>query len=129
MKDKAILCVDDEAIILLSLKRELQQQFGENYLIETALNATEATELIEDLTLEGIRILLIISDWLMPGIRGDEFLIAIHAKYPHIKAIMITGQADDSAIKRVKAEANIHQVFTKPWNRVALFDSIRECLP
>ena len=128
MSDKAILCVDDEALIVLSLKRELQQQLGVAYLIETALSAEEANELIEELVGRGIRILLIISDWLMPGIRGDEFLIAVHEKYPDIKAIMITGHADDASIERLHKEARLYKLFTKPWNKSELLQAVRDCL-
>ena len=35
----AILCVDDEAIILTSLKEQLRRRFGERYLYETAWEA------------------------------------------------------------------------------------------
>lgn len=35
MKEPVILCIDDEELVLMSLKRELHQALGE-YLIETA---------------------------------------------------------------------------------------------
>ena len=38
----------------------------------------------------------------MPGIKGDEFLIRVHQKYPKIVKVMLTGQADEVAIERVK---------------------------
>ena len=92
MKKEAILCVDDESILLLSLKQTLQMHLGNEYRYETALNAEQAWKIIETLVKEQVKIIVIISDWLMPGIKGDEFLIQVHKKYPEIKAIMITGQ-------------------------------------
>ena len=42
--------------------------------------------------------IIIVSDWLMPGMKGDEFLIQVHQKFPHIVKVLLTGQADSEAI-------------------------------
>lgn len=57
----------------------------------------------------------IVSDWLMPGIKGDEFLIQIHQRFPNLVTVMLTGQADEAAIERAKKEANLHACLHKPW--------------
>lgn len=62
MSKLAILCVDDEAIILNSLLRQLQSAFDDTYLYETAENAEEALELIEELNEESTDLLVIVSD-------------------------------------------------------------------
>jgi CheY-like chemotaxis protein len=49
MAGNAILCVDDENIILDSLKEQLEKYFGYDYLYETAENGEEGLELIEEL--------------------------------------------------------------------------------
>jgi CheY-like chemotaxis protein len=124
----AILCVDDEAIILLSLKNELRMALGNKYIYESAMNALEAKNKIEILVKDGIDIILIISDWLMPGMKGDEFLIEIHKKYPKIKSIMITGHADPESIEKAKKEANLVACLSKPWNNKELIDIVKSCL-
>jgi DNA-binding NtrC family response regulator len=124
MKRKAILCVDDEAIILLSLVQELKRAFGSKYLYEKALDAESALETVEELEREGAAVILIISDWLMPGMRGDAFIEAVKERYPGIKTILITGQADDEAIERVRKVASVLAVFKKPWNSKALIETI-----
>lgn len=73
MTKKAILCVDDEKIILDSLKEQIENRMGAGYIYETAENAEEGLEVIEELIEEGAEVLIIVSDWLMPGIKGDEF--------------------------------------------------------
>ena len=73
MSNKAILCVDDENIILLSLRDQISRYFGDRYRYEMAESAAEAWEVIEDLHNVGVRILIVVADWLMPGIRGDDF--------------------------------------------------------
>ena len=126
MSKKAIVCVDDEAIILLSLKQELKTNFGDSFVYETALNAQDALETVESLVEDGIQVILIITDWLMPGLKGDEFLKEITSRYDNISAIMITGHADRVAIERVESDPSVLAVLTKPWNPRTLRDLISE---
>jgi CheY-like chemotaxis protein len=72
MTTRAIVCVDDELIVLDSLKEQLKRRFGDNYYIEVAESGEEALLVIEELQKEGIEIPLIISDQIMPRIQGDE---------------------------------------------------------
>ncbi|MCP4347408.1 MAG: response regulator [Desulfobacterales bacterium] len=125
MSKKAILCVDDEKIILDSLKSQLKKRFGNMYVYEAAENADEAFELIEELVEDGIEILVIVSDWLMPGIKGDEFLIRVHSQFPGIIKVMLTGQADGNAVENAKKNANLHRCLYKPWDEKDLFEAIQ----
>ncbi len=128
MTEQAILCVDDEAIILESLKEQLKRKFGSTYLYEVAESVSEAWEIIEDLVIDKIEILIIISDWLMPEIKGDEFLIAVHQRFPQVVTVMLTGQADELAIKRATEQANLYRCLYKPWNEDELVEVISSAL-
>jgi CheY-like chemotaxis protein len=128
MSKPAILCVDDEAIVLESLEIQLQKTFGNKYLYEFAESAEEALEILEELVEDQIQVVVIISDWLMPGMKGDEFLVRVHQKIPNVIKIMLTGQADEEAIERAKDEANLYQLFYKPWNTNQLVQSIEVSL-
>ena len=48
MDEIIILCVDDEEIVLKSLKRELNEGLGVEYIIETAEGGEEALEVFEN---------------------------------------------------------------------------------
>jgi CheY-like chemotaxis protein len=124
MAKKGILCVDDEASILESLKEQLKRQFGPDYFYEVATSADEALEILEELQEEALEILIIVSDCLMPGTTGDELLIQVHQKYPHIVKVMLTGQADTAAIRRAEREANLHRCLFKPWSEAELVETI-----
>lgn len=128
MTKAAILCVDDEASILKVLKGQLKRCFGKQYSYETAQSAEEAWEIIDDLCEDGIQLLLIVSDWLMPGIKGDEFLVQVHKRFPCIVNVMLTGQADEVAIERAKREANLHACLYKPWKEQDLYQLISTAL-
>jgi DNA-binding NtrC family response regulator len=128
MSKPAILCVDDEVVVLESLEIELTKAFDDAYLYETAESADEAMEIIQELQDDSIAIIVIVSDWLMPGTKGDEFLIQVHKKCPNSIKILLTGQADESAIERAKTQANLHRCLRKPWKSQDLIETIKSAL-
>ncbi|MFB2924106.1 MULTISPECIES: response regulator [Aerosakkonema] len=128
MSKPVILCVDDERVILQSLRTQLKAAFGDDCIYEMAEDPDEALEVIKELTEEGINITMIVSDWLMPGMRGDEFLIRVHKQFPNIVKVMLTGQADESAIERAKTEANLHSCLLKPWSEAELVQIVKSTL-
>jgi response regulator RpfG family c-di-GMP phosphodiesterase len=128
MSKPVILCVDDESIILTSLTRQLKQVFDDAYVYEMAESADEAFEIIEELSADKINVVVIVSDWLMPGMKGDEFLIKVHQKFPNVVKILLTGQADKRAIERATKEANLHRYIAKPWEQQELINSIESGL-
>lgn len=117
MKKEAIICVDDEIIILLSLIQELKQLLGNNYLYLKAVDGESALKLISDIQSKGISVVLIISDWKMPGLKGDELLERVRVLFPEIKSIMITGQASNEAIAGMRRNEKIISVLRKPWDK------------
>jgi DNA-binding NtrC family response regulator len=115
MKRRLIICVDDEKAVLETLERQLSQALGENFVIEVAQGPQEAWEIIEDGS-DDLELSLVISDWLMPEVRGDKFLVDLHAKHPHVNKIMLSGQADSDAVENAQKNANLHAFVSKPWD-------------
>jgi CheY-like chemotaxis protein len=127
-RDAAILLVDDEKVVLDSLSGQLSQLYGSRYVYEQAENVAEAWEVIEELHDGGTRILVIVSDWLMPGTRGDDFLVEVRRRHPDIRTVLLTGQADDAAIRRVHEEAQVERVLFKPWSVDDLRETVERAL-
>lgn len=126
MSKSVILCVDDETIVLDSLKIQLKQAFGDKYVYEVAESAAEALEVIEEFSEQQTsEVLVIISDWLMPGMKGDELLVKVHKKFPTIIKLMLTGQADKEAVEHAFQEANLTRCLYKPWNAQELIETIK----
>ncbi|MBF0469677.1 MAG: response regulator [Desulfamplus sp.] len=125
MTKKVILCVDDEKFVLDTLRTQITSHYGSDYECEIAENAEEALELIEEYHIDNLDLIIIVSDWLMPGIKGDEFLVRVHQKFPDIVKVMLTGQADADAIDRVKREASLHRCLHKPWKEHDLIETIK----
>ncbi|MGB3239091.1 MAG: response regulator [Geitlerinemataceae cyanobacterium] len=128
MTRKAIVCVDDERIILSSLRDQLAQQIGNEYEIELAESGEEAIEIFEECQADNIEVSLIITDQIMPGVKGDELLIQIHKRYPKTLKILLTGQADADAVGNAVNWANLYRYISKPWDVADLNLTVTEAL-
>ncbi len=116
-KRPVILCVDDEKSVLSTLKQQLSVDLNEEFEIEIAESADEALEVIEELQVDSVRIAAIISDQIMPGMKGDELLIEVHQSDPDIPKILLTGQASLIAVQNAINKASLYRYISKPWER------------
>jgi len=115
MKKQAIICVDDDKAVLETLEEQLERLFGDKYIYEVAESGQEALDLIEDLVSEGYAPVTVISDWSMPGMKGDEFLTQLHGRYDGVVKILLSGQAPEEAIERAYKFAKLDHYIQKPW--------------
>lgn len=117
MKDSGIiLCVDDDTTVLVALRTLLAHVFGSSHLVEIAESGDEALEILDDLERQGQHLSIIISDFIMPGMRGDELLIELHQRSPKTITIMLTGQSDFDGVKKAINQANLYRFLEKPFN-------------
>src|SRR6476661_5449129 len=115
MKKPVIVCIDDEPDVLNSLKIELKKAIGDRCIIETAEGGADALELLADLQADEYEIALVLSDYIMPDIKGDELLRRIHESSPETLTIMLTGQADLEALSNAIKYAKLYRYIPKPW--------------
>jgi DNA-binding NtrC family response regulator len=124
----ASICVDDEISVLDGLRQELSRELGKNYLVEVADSAEEALDLLDELIEEGFTAPVIISDQLMPGMKGDEFLIEVNRRLPEIKKILLSGQAPEDAIQRAFQEGSLFRYLQKPWESQTLTPTVLDAI-
>jgi CheY-like chemotaxis protein len=122
---KAILSVDDERIILESLKFQLTKHFQNEFLLEFAESGIEALEIVDELINDDIELLLIISDYLIPKMDGEELIKIIKNKYPKINVVMLTGQANSTVINELLNSGLLNEVILKPWSEEQLIKIIK----
>lgn len=115
MSKPFVLCIDDEDTVLESLKIELRKSIGQKCIIETAQGGDEALELLEELLKDNFEVAVVISDYIMPGRKGDEVLKEIHEKSPQTITVMLTAQADIDAISNAITHADLYRYIAKPW--------------
>ena len=124
---KLIICVDDERIVLNSLQTVLHRNLGKGYDLEFLESSQEVLEVIQEYESHGSHeIVVIISDWLMPEIKGDELLAKIKSSYPDIKGIILSGQADPKVIREAIQKSYVDHFIQKPWEEKELIDCILE---
>jgi adenylate cyclase len=128
MNPPVIICVDDEQTILDSLRIQLETTLGDDYLIEMAQGGEEALEVISELLEDNYEITVVIADYIMPGMKGDELLIRIHDISPKTHKIMLTGQADIEAIGKAIQYAKLYRYIAKPWQADDLNLTIKEAV-
>lgn len=124
----AIVCVDDQKLVLIGLRDQLIRLLGDEYAIQLAESGKEALEIFAELEREGIEIPLVICDQIMPRMRGDELLIALHARYPKTRKILLTGDANMNAVINAVNGANLYRYISKPWDEEDLGLTVREAI-
>lgn len=120
----AILCVDDDPLVLDSLWLQLDRSLGKQFVVECAESAEEGFEVIENLANQGLRLVLIVSDWIMPQMQGHEFVSRVRVAHPNVQAIVLSGQADEIILDKMLLQGSIAQYIRKPWDEEDLLSAI-----
>ena len=123
-----IICIDDDQTVLDSLMRKLSVNLGDRFEIETAMGGIEALELVDDLLAEGCEIAVVIADYIMPDMKGDEVLKHIHERSPNTLKIMLTGQATIEGVSNAVNSAQLYRYIAKPWVSAQLNLTLQEAL-
>ena len=118
-----IICVDDEHIVLKSLESVLQRNLGKTFDFEFVNSAEEAMELVNELGPK-VPVAVVISDWMMPDMLGDQLLSLIKATRPDVKTIILSGQIDQEVKQRVMKERIVDHFIDKPWDEKELLHCI-----
>ena len=126
--NSAIILVDDEKIVLNSLKSELATYIDDKYTIEISESGSEALELVDELLNEGYDIPVIICDYIMPGMKGDVLLSKVHQKSPDTFKILLTGQAVLEGVANAINNADLYKYFDKPWDKEELKKAVIDSL-
>ena len=124
MNKIAILTVDDEKIILDSIRNQLEKNFGQKYQLEFAESAIEALEIADFIIQDGVTILLIISDYQLLGMKGDEFARILKNKYQKINIVILTGHMATEKSQELLDSNIILKTISKPWQEKDLVDLI-----
>ena len=127
-REAIILCVDDDASVLSALRTLLTKQGYRDRVVEIADNGEDALEIINELEGEGVELSVVIADYIMPGMKGDELLVRIHERYPDVVTIMLTGQSDLQGVKRAINEANLYRFLEKPFDNEDLALTVQGAL-
>ncbi len=121
-----IIYVDDQREVLSALSKDLSI-FEKHVNIEECESADEAMELIDEIDSNGDLVAVIISDHIMPGVSGVEFLTQINKdeRFANTKKMLLTGQATHQDTIMAINNAKIEKYIEKPWKPEALVSSVK----
>jgi signal transduction histidine kinase len=118
-KKASIIVVDDEQSIL----KELRILLGRLYDVHVFTNPEEAEKFVDEHHVD-----MVISDEMMPEMRGSVLLGRIHRKHPEICNIVLSGQAEKDDIVKAVNEGHIFSFLYKPTERQQLINVIEKGL-
>lgn len=118
---RTVLFVDDEQPIRNAIERMYLERDDVRCLF--AASGQEGLEI-----LEREEVWVVVSDYLMPGMRGIEFLSRAKTLRPEAVRIMMTAYADITIAIDAINKSEAYRFVTKPWNNQELMSVIDEAL-
>ena len=113
--NKVILVIDDEIIILESIKIQLRRFLNEDdHIIELATSGEEAFEIINDYHTNNLNINIIITDYHLDDMNGINIIDYLHEKFPKSKKYLLTGESENKLEYGIK-NSTINGFLPKPW--------------
>lgn len=110
-----ILLVEDEPAVKGLFSQALQK---EGYTVHEARNGVEALEVEKDIA----RLDLLVTDVVMPHMKGPELARQLRAKQPDLKVIFVSGYVAPGDLGEHQA------LLQKPFVRQQLIDKVKEVL-
>jgi DNA-binding NtrC family response regulator len=106
-----VLIVDDEEGILNALSRTLR---GDGYTVWTTTDPLEAVRL-----LEGTEFAVVISDYRMPRMTGEELMGVVRERYPNSTRVVMSGTD-------IPRNGLVHHFFSKPFDNTEVKGIVRK---
>ena len=114
--NKVILIVDDELIILESLRIQISRILPDVVLLEAASSGDEAIQLIDEFYNENKDLVLVISDFNLDDLKGTDILKHAISKFSTVEKVILSGQSNTELIQQFNNEYGLAAVIDKPWN-------------
>jgi serine phosphatase RsbU (regulator of sigma subunit)/CheY-like chemotaxis protein len=113
---------------LKSLRIELKNALQPHYQVEIAESGEEAIEIVQEYLADGYHIPVVICDYIMPYMKGDEVLIQVHTLTHRTRKIMLTGQSSIEGITNVINQADLYRFIAKPWSPADMAMTIQQAV-
>ena len=121
-----ILIVDDNQVNRNILREQVKHWKCRSVAVESG---ARAIQVLENARQKNVKIDLIISDYQMPGMNGEDLFLELQSKaeFASIPTILLTSVNADETIRRLQKQG-LAAVLTKPARSSQLLDTISKCL-
>ena len=116
MPNPAIIAIDDDAVVLSAVARDLRQKYGRDYRIVTADAGQAGLDAVQELQKRGEAVALFLVDQRMPHMTGVQFLDEASAVYPEARKVLLTAYADTEAAINAINLVGLDYYLMKPWD-------------
>ena len=117
---ETILVVEDEPVVLEMVKNILQ---GNGYTVLAAPNGKEGLQVVESAD----RIDLVLTDIVMPGMSGGEFVQRLLPLHPDVRVLYMSGYTKYAVVDHGVLES-VNSFIWKPFSPTDLLLKVREIL-
>jgi len=118
----SVLVAEDDRVMSDVIRFKLDRA---GYLVTVARSGSDAWQLLQEQQFE-----MLVTDYQMPGMSGEELCRAFRAKYPdsEVPIIFISARGLELDVPRMKKELKIEALLFKPFSPRELVEAIDHCV-
>src|SRR6516225_11910701 len=111
-----IVTVDDDPSVSRAVARDLRRRYAQRHRIVRAESGADALDALRQMKLRGDEVAVILADYRMPAMNGNEFLEQAMDVYPFAKRVLLTAYADTNAAIDAINVVDLDYYLLKPWD-------------
>jgi|HubBroStandDraft_6_1064221.scaffolds.fasta_scaffold514605_1 CheY-like chemotaxis protein len=115
-----VLLVDDDPALLEMLGRTLERA---GFTVITAVHGADALAQMGQLAAD-----IVVTDIMMPEMDGFELIRKLHAKWPHLPIVAMSGIDDTPNFRNLALKFGAKAALSKPVNRAHLVEVMQEIM-
>lgn len=120
-RERTILFVEDEE----KSRKYFRKIFRRDYEIILAVDGQDGLELFRE---NKDKIGLVMTDQMMPRMKGLELLAEVEQSAPDVVRILSTAYTDSEDFETANAKGLIHHLVTKPWDLEKVTSTLEEAV-
>lgn len=114
------MLVDDNPELLQALKRQLRSNLGGRARILALNQSDRALDRLHKLPPEQLARTVVVLDYRMPEMSGDEFVWALGKLNSAVPVVFLSGHIPPDAQNAMQREPAVKAILPKPWDEAEL---------
>jgi CheY-like chemotaxis protein len=125
----ALIVLDDDPVILQMLDFQIKKVLRSQFIVaEFYTSPVQAIQEILDMPKNGVKPVLLITDYQMPEKNGAQVIRELKSQLPELKCVMLSGQANAIQVDDLVSEDLLSAFIMKPWTENELLGVLTSIL-